>query len=343
MNIKGILKYSSNFNKLHRAFNSKRKTLNKRVKNEICRNILKRKQNKINKELKKLKFNKLANFDNISERDLTNVKKYSAYPLKILQQIAKLKNIDNNMSKVNVMYALIRSEPVFNEEKCISYLNIDSNNDIHDEINQISIQPFEVSQYLSQKALKDIKKRLHAIKKLTKITISENNKILKELNSISTDLKFKRKNMISDYRDDNYANIDDIEYIFGDIDNYYQPILTSSLFNNGYQKYHFRGDPDRNMSVNTYFDKIVPYLRMLIDENKLYEQKIQLDMGINMVHISGQRRIRHFSRSNNVICLPSSDTNKIINKLLTSLYEKNEQDLLIRMQVAVLVMKVLKN
>ena len=37
--------------------------------------------------------------------------------------------------------------------------------------------------------------------------------------------------MISDYRDDNYANIDDIEYFFGDIDNYYQSILTSSLFN----------------------------------------------------------------------------------------------------------------
>ena len=115
--------------------------------------------------------------------------------------------------------------------------------------------------------------------------------------------------MISDYRDDNYANIDDIEHIFGDIDNYYQPILTSSLFNNSYQRYHVRGDPDRNMSLNTYFDKIIPYLRMLIDENKLYEQKIQLDMGINMVHISEQRRIMHFSRSNNVICLPSSDTN----------------------------------
>ena len=171
------------------------------------------------------------------------------------------------------------------------------------------MQLFEVSQYMSEKALKDIKKRLHAIKKLTEITRSEKNKLLKELNSVSTDLKFKRKNMISDYRDDNYANIDDIEYIFGDIDNYYQPILTSSLFNNSYQRYHVRGDPDRNMSLNTYFDKIIPYLRMLIDENKLYEQKIQLDMGINMVHISEQRRIMHFSRSNNVICLPSSDTN----------------------------------
>ena len=135
--------------------------------------------------------------------------------------------------------------------------------------------------------------------------------------------------MISDYRDDNYANIDDIDYIYGDIDDYYRPILTSSLFNNGYQRYHFSGDPDRNMSLTSYFDKIIPYLRVLIDKNKLYEQKIQLDMGINMVHISEQKRITHFSKSDNIICLPSSDTNEIINQLLTALYEKYEKDLLI--------------
>ena len=119
--------------------------------------------------------------------------------------------------------------------------------------------------------------------------------------------------MISDYRDNNYANIDDIEYMLVDIDNYYQPILTSLLFNNGYRKYHFRGDPNRNVSVITYFDKIIPYLRMLID----------------MVHISEQKRITQFSRSDNVFCLPSSDTNEIINQLLTSLYEKYEQDMTI--------------
>ena len=118
--------------------------------------------------------------------------------------------------------------------------------------------------------------------------------------------------MISDYRDDNYANIDNIEYMFGDIDNYYQPILFSTLFNNGYQRHHFRGDPNGNMSVTTYFDKIIPYLRVLIDKNKLYEQKRQLDMGINMVHISEQRRITHFPKTD-VICLPWSDTNEIIN------------------------------
>ena len=72
------------------------------------------------------------------------------------------------------------------------------------------------------------------------------------------------------------------------------------------------------MSLTSYFDKIIPYLRVLIDKNKMYEQKIQLDMGINMVHISEQRRIMHFSKSENIICLPSSDTNEIINQLLTS-------------------------
>ena len=97
---------------------------------------------------------------------------------------------------------------------------------------------------MNKKELKDIKKRLHAIKKLTKITRSEKNKLLKELNNISVDLKFERKKMISDYIDDSYANIDDIEYMFGDIDDFYKSILTSSLFNNGYQRYHFRGDPD---------------------------------------------------------------------------------------------------
>ena len=51
--------------------------------------------------------------------------------------------------------------------------------------------------------------------------------------------------MKSDYRDDNYANIDDIEYVFSDIDDYYAAILTSSMFNKGYQRYHFRGDETR--------------------------------------------------------------------------------------------------
>ena len=83
------------------------------------------------------------------------------------------------------------------------------------------------------------------------------------------------------------------------------------------------------MSVNSYLDKIIPYLKMLIDENKVYEQKLQLDLGFNMIHLSDSRRITHFSRSDNVICRPSSNTNEIINQLLTSLHEKFDDDLCI--------------
>ena len=135
-----------------------RKKVNRRLKNEIYRNILKRKKNKINNELKKLRLHKLANIDNISEGDLVNIKKYNAYSLKTLQQIAKLRIINSNMSKKDTIYALIRSEPVINEEKYISYLNTDSNNDIDNKINEISIQLFEVSPYMNKKTLKDIKK-----------------------------------------------------------------------------------------------------------------------------------------------------------------------------------------
>ena len=85
INIKDIRSHAREFIKLHRALKSKQKTLNKTLKHEIYRNILKRKQNNINNELKKLKLHKLANIDNISERDLVNIRKFEAYSLKTLQ------------------------------------------------------------------------------------------------------------------------------------------------------------------------------------------------------------------------------------------------------------------
>ena len=37
---------------------------------------------------------------------------------------------------------------------------------------------------------------------------------------------------MSDYRDDNYANLQDIEYLFSELDDYYKPILVQGLFIN---------------------------------------------------------------------------------------------------------------
>ena len=297
-------------------------TVRNALKREINAYLQNKKQKNINNELKKLKLSKLIN-NNISERDLVNIRELNVLPKKTLQQIAKLRNINSSMSKSSIILALLRSEPVINERKYI----IDNVNEIHSKINDIRLQLFQVSPYMDKKEHSKIRKRLYDIKKITKINRSLKNKLLKELNSISIDLKFIYKNMISDYRDDNYANINDIEYIFGDIDDYYTPVLTSSLFDGGYQRFHFRGDKLRNMFVKSYLDKIIPCLRMLVNENNVHEQKIQLDIGFNMTHISDERRITHFSRSDNVICIPSNDTNEILEQLTSSLHEKYQNDL----------------
>ena len=336
--LKSITKHAQRFNKARSAKNKLKKKFNKEAKAEIYgyyqyslqkrlnREIINHYRNKrevaIKNELKKLRLAKLAN-NNISEKDMVNIKQLVALTVKTLRQIAKLRNISTNLLKNDTIYALIRSDPIINEQKYI----FDSNNEIRDKINKIRMQLFDVSPYLNKKDRNDIRKRLYSIGKIQKVDRKSKNKLIKELNSMSRNLKSMQKRMISDYRDEIYANIDDIVYIFGNIDSYCAPILTSSLFDKGYQRYHFRGDKMRNMLVKSYLANILPYLRVLIDENKAYEQKIQIDIGFNMVHISNNRRIKDFCRSDNVICKPSSNTNEILGQLLASLYERFQDDL----------------
>ena len=133
------------------------------LKREINAYLQNKKQIKINNELKKLRLGKLIN-NNISERDLINIKELNAFPIKTLRQIAKLRNINSNMSKSNTIYALIRSEPVINEKKYI----FDSINEIRQKINDIRTRFFDVSPYLNEKASGNIRKRLYDIGKMTK-------------------------------------------------------------------------------------------------------------------------------------------------------------------------------
>ena len=104
---------------MRKAKKTIRKRLNKILKKQIYREIQKRKQNKINNELKKLKFNKLVNKSNITESDVANIKKLNAYSLKTLKLITKVRNINSKMSKINLIFALIRSKPGNNEKSTL--------------------------------------------------------------------------------------------------------------------------------------------------------------------------------------------------------------------------------
>ena len=116
---------------------------------------------------KKLKLSKLIN-NNISERDLVNNRELNVLPIKTLQEIAKLRNINSSMSKSSITLPLLRSEPVINERKYI----IDNVNVIHSKINDIRLQLFQVSPYIDKKGHSKIRKRLYDIKKITKINRS---------------------------------------------------------------------------------------------------------------------------------------------------------------------------
>ena len=171
--------------------------LKSKLKQEMYRNIQKTKQDKINNELKKLRFNKLANKNNISQDDLVKIKQLNDLSLKTLQKIAHQRNIDStDRKKENLIYMLIRSEVSHKENNYIKYLNKDTNNEIHNEINKIRMQLVNVSSYLKKQYLNQIRKRLYEIEKKTKINRTEKTKLLKKLSEMSTNLKFKRKNMV---------------------------------------------------------------------------------------------------------------------------------------------------
>ena len=63
------------------------------------------------------------------------------------------------MPKKDIIFALNRSKPAINKEKCISYLNKHTNNVIHNQINKIRMQLF--------------RKRMYDIERLIKINRSE--------------------------------------------------------------------------------------------------------------------------------------------------------------------------
>ena len=83
--------------------------------------------------------------------------------------------------------------------------------------------------------------------------------------------------------------------MFNNLDDYYKPILAQGFFNNNYQRYYIRGDKTRQLSLDSYLYNAKNYIKILIDQNKISEQKIQLDIGINLIHITDKQRILHFT------------------------------------------------
>ena len=94
-------------------------------------------------------------------------------------------------------------------------------------------------------------------------------------------------------------------------------------------EYKSRGDKDKNLSINDYFDVIKPFLRDMINNHKTHgEWKIQLIMRINFISSldTGEFRIMH-SKSNNVKIMSGTEMDDIINKLFKSFLNEYQSGL----------------
>ena len=108
-----------------------------------------------------------------------------------------------------------------------------------------------------------------------KIVLKNISKYLKKLNN---DLKKLYK-----YQDNVMYGLD---YLFNEVNekDYYEPKEIKSAFDGNYVLYESKGDKDAKLALWEYFNKIIPYLRDMIDNHKAKgEWKIQLVMQIIFV------------------------------------------------------------
>ena len=172
-----------------------------------------------------MKLANLANKNNISQSELNKIKILNKFKLVILQKIARQRNINiTSLNKPDILLALLKSEKSKNEDEFIKQITNDTKNELLKSIYSIRKQLITVSPFLDKTILNQIRKRLYDIQNSTNLNWTQRSRLSNELNSIKNELRFVLKNINAFFNFDAYANLQDIEYIFGEIDEYYKPI-----------------------------------------------------------------------------------------------------------------------
>ena len=161
---------------------------------------------------------------------------------------------------------------------------------------------------LAKKKIKEIEKNFSKLKlrlshRFSKSKINKFRRSLYDIkirkNLSTPEMKETKKNLLEiekslcnlqkyyDHDDNQYQEIGDIGNLVSEFDevdeDYYKPKKTKSAFNGNYIEYESKGDKDKNLSPEEYFDIIRPYLRDMINDYKTRrEWKIQLTIQINL-------------------------------------------------------------
>ena len=136
--------------------------------------------------------------------------------------------------------------------------------------------------------------------------------------------------------DDKYKGIKNLEHLFDETneDDYYKPILARSSFNGSYKKYESRGDKEKTLSIEQYLNKIIPYLKELINNHKAInngsnEWKIKIKTHIKFISLIDTKDIRTFYvQSENEEIRLGNEIDDSVNSLIDSFlsaYQKEQE------------------
>ena len=274
-----------------RAFTEPQKMSTSDLLNALSRYDSRRKSYAICRKLRKVGLNKYIKKQNISENDLRNVTKLQNMSLDGLKKIAILRGINNYdvLTKEDLIYTLLRPEKNLLEGNFIKYIGNNTDDEIRAKINNIKIVLARLGNIITKKDRENIRKELYDIEKKKRLTKPQRKKNINRLIRIANTLDKKQEYKHSDYDDQDYFGIKDIENLFDHINNddYYQTILVKRSFKSIYECCEIRGDRDKKLSIKQYFYMIMPPLTKLIDERKnsnKNEQKVQLSMGVNFIN-----------------------------------------------------------
>ena len=205
----------------------------------------------------------------------------------------------------------MRTQKHHKEKEYLSLLQAEFNNEIKSKTNKVRKVIIELGILLNKGDRDSIRKRFTKLDKETP-NRTQKRRLLEELNNILFDLEFKKKHINNAFNSSSSYGLKNLEYIFGNLDDYYMPILAKESFDGNYEMYTCRGDKER-MYITNYLEKIKSYLIALIDEKKTYNQKIQLDIAVNLIHLNKSDRITFYVKSKNSECYIYDNSEDILN------------------------------
>ena len=132
-----------------------------------------------------------------------------------------------------------------------------------------------------------------------------------------------------------------LDYLFKEVneEDCYEPKEIKSAFNGSYMLYESRGDKDAKLTLYEYFDKIVPYLKDMIDDYKSKgEWKVQIAMGIIFVSFVDKNETQAMhTKSDNIKIMNGTDTSDAINELIDSFMKRYQEGLRTKMKGSIYI------